>query len=248
MNNGKNNYKINVGIIAAGEGLRLKKEGIKISKPLIKINGIPMIQRIITIAYKYGVSSITCIVNEESKALKKYLLDNYSTQSFNLIVKSTPSSLHSLHQLSRFLKPPFLLTTTDSIFKEEEFTTFLNYGMSMNDADGIIAVTDLIDDENPLYADVDENGWIRNFEDEDNDYEFVTGGLYLFKTDLQNEIDESVKSGVVRLRNFLRFLVKKDYRFYAFPFSKIIDVDHVSDIKIAKEFLSDHSAKNQERK
>jgi NDP-sugar pyrophosphorylase family protein len=98
-----------------------------------------------------------------------------------------------------------------------------------------------------LYADIDENSKITNFNDSNDGYEFITGGLYLFKTDIQKEIDEAVNSGVVRLRNFLRFLIQKDFRLYAFPFSKIIDVDHLRDIKTAEEFLSDHHIKNQEK-
>ena len=229
---------MDLAIIAAGEGLRLQEEGINIPKPLVEINGVPLIRRIIDIALKNGVDSITCIINEESEELEKYLQDNYTKQLVNLIVKSTPSSFHSLYQLNRFMSAPFLLTTADSVFLESEFKSFMNYGMSLQDADGVIAVTDFIDDEKPLYADIDENNRITNFKDSNDGYEFITGGLYLFKTDIQKEIDEAVNSGVVRLRNFLRFLIQKDFQLYAYPFSKIIDVDHMCDIKIAEEFLN----------
>jgi NDP-sugar pyrophosphorylase family protein len=235
-------------IIAAGEGLRLKEEGIKVPKPLVEINGIPIIQRIIDIIRNTGNSSITCIINEKSEELESFLLKYNRSKPVNLIVKSTPSSLHSLYQLNRFLSAPFLLTTADSVFLESEFKSFVNYGMNLKDADGVIAVTDFIDDEKPLYADIDENIRITNFKDSNDGYEFITGGLYLFKTDIQKEIDEAVNSGVVRLRNFLRFLIKKDFRLYAFPFSKIIDVDHLSDIEKAEEFLTSNLSDSKECK
>lgn len=239
---------MDLAIIAAGEGLRLKEEGINIPKPLVEINGIPLIRRIIDIALKNAVNSITCIINEESEELEKYLLTNNLSQPFNLIVKSTPSSFHSLYQLSRFIKSPFLLTTTDSVFKEDEFSSFLDYGINKSDADVVLAVTDFIDDEKPLYSEVDEDSRIVGLSDQNKDYEFVTGGLYLFNKDIKKYIDEAAKQGVDRLRNFLRYLLKKELRMYAYPFTKIIDVDHLSDIKIAEEFLLVHSAKNQERK
>ena len=235
-------------IIAAGEGLRLQEEGIQVPKPLVTCNGVPLIQRIINIIRNTGKSSITCIINEKSEELETFLLKYSRTNPVNLIVKSTPSSLHSLYQLNRFLSAPFLLTTADSVFLESEFKSFVNYGMNLKDADGVIAVTDFIDDEKPLYADIDENNRITNFKDSNDGYEFVTGGLYLFKTDIQKEIEEAVNSGVVRLRNFLRFLIQKDFRLYAYPFSKIIDVDHMSDIKIAEEFLNSNLSDIKERK
>lgn len=235
-------------IIAAGEGLRLREEGIQVPKPLVTVNGVPLIQRIINIIRNTGKSSITCIINEKSEELETFLLKYSRTNPINLIVKSTPSSLHSLYQLNRFLSTPFLLTTADSVFLESEFKSFVNYGMNLKDADGVIAVTDFIDDEKPLYTDIDENNRITNFKDSNDGYEFITGGLYLFKTDIQKELEEAVNSGVVRLRNFLRFLIQKDFRLYAYPFPKIIDVDHMSDIKIAEEFLNSNLSDIKERK
>jgi choline kinase len=186
------------------------------------------------------------IINETSKDLESFLKAYNYSQPFNLIVKTTESSLHSLYQLNKFLSPPFLVSTADSVFLENEFASFINFGLNVDDTDGIIAVTDFIDDEKPLYADVDENGRIINFEDVNEGYEFVTGGLYLFKNNIQKEIDEAVNSGVLRLRNFLRFLIQKGYHFHAYPFSKIIDVDRVTDIEKAEEFLMKNLSENKE--
>lgn len=228
---------MDLAIIAAGEGLRLKEEGIKIPKPLVEINGVPLMQRIIDIALKNGFHSIVCIINEESEELERYLQKYYTNHPLNLIVKSTPSSFHSLYQLSRFITSPFLLTTTDSVFKDDEFSAFLDYGINKNDADVVLAVTDFIDDEKPLYAEVAKDLRIAGLTDNNNDCEFVTGGLYLIKKNIKKLIEEAAEQGVTRLRNFLRYLLQNELRMYAFPFSKIIDVDHVSDIKKAEEFL-----------
>jgi len=231
---------MDLAIIAAGEGLRLKEEGVNIPKPLVEINGIPLIQRIIDIALKNGVDSIACIINEESEELEKYLLNNNSSQPFNLIVESTPSSFHSFQQVSRVLEPPFLLTTTDSVFREDEFAEFMKYSMNMNQADAVIAVTDFIDDEKPLYVNIDEDSKILSIGDKDNNCEFVTGGMYFFKKDIRYEINNALNENVSRLRNFLRYLVNHNHNLFAFPFSKIIDVDHAADIKTAEEFLTNN--------
>jgi len=60
-------------IIAAGEGSRLKQEGISVSKPLVKIGGITLIDRLIFNAVKNDITKIVCVINEESKDVLSHL-------------------------------------------------------------------------------------------------------------------------------------------------------------------------------
>ena len=60
-------------IIAAGEGSRLAQEGIKWPKPLVRLNGIPLIDRLINIFLKNNASSIRIIVNEEMTEVHEHL-------------------------------------------------------------------------------------------------------------------------------------------------------------------------------
>ena len=55
------------GIIAAGEGSRLVQEGVSRPKPLVEIEGCPMIERLIRIFGECGAESVSVIVNEEMK-------------------------------------------------------------------------------------------------------------------------------------------------------------------------------------
>ncbi|HQJ46837.1 MAG TPA: sugar phosphate nucleotidyltransferase, partial [Ignavibacteriaceae bacterium] len=207
--------------------------------PLVKINGVPLIQRIIDTALKNNISSIVCIINNDSEDLMKFLQNKYSSKKLKLIVKSTESSFHSLKEISQHLTPPFLISTVDSIFKEDEFRSFLEFGINVSNADVIVASTNFIDDEKPLYINLNEDGYVIDFYDSAKDYEFVTGGLYLFKREIKKEIKEAMESDTKRLRNFLRFLIRKEFRIQAYRFSKIIDVDHISDIEAAESFLNE---------
>ena len=58
---------MNYAIIAAGEGSRLVQEGVKKPKPLVKLNGVEMVGRLIEIFLKNNAKSINIIVNEEMK-------------------------------------------------------------------------------------------------------------------------------------------------------------------------------------
>ncbi len=237
--------KFDVGIIAAGEGSRLKAEGIQLSKPMIPILGKPLIQWVIDAAINSGADNISCIVNEQSKDLESFLKAYYGSNKINLVVKTTESSFHSLKELSQYLTPPFLIAASDSVFIKEEFLSFIEYGINISDADVIVAATDFIDDEKPLYINLDEEGSVIDFVDNTQNYEFVTGGLYLFKKEIKKEIEGAMNANTNRLRNFLRFLIKREFNMQAFPFSRIIDVDHRSDIIKAEEILK--QKKNKKR-
>ncbi len=232
--------KFEVGIIAAGEGSRLKAEGIQTSKPMIPIHGKPLIKWIIDTAINSGADKINCIVNEQLKDLESYLKSYNGSNKINLVVKTTASSFHSLKELSQYIAPPFLIATADSIFREDEFKSFVEYGMNNSDADVIVAATDFIDDEKPLYINLDKKKRVIDFDDSDQNYVFVTGGLYLFKKEIKKEIEEALDENTNRLRNFLRFLIRRKFRFQIFPFSRIIDVDHRSDIIKAEEILKNN--------
>lgn len=225
-------------IIAAGEGSRLKSESVDLPKPLVKINNVPMIERLISIAIKNGAESISCITNEEFFDVQEYLKKKTFSVPFNFIIKSTPGSLHSFYELRPFLEnKSFCLTTVDTIFAETEFQNFLAAAES-NNYDGLLAVTDYIDDEKPLCVEINNEMRILRFEDTSNNLKLATGGIYYFSKNIFNVMESAVNAGTKRLRNFLKLLVEKNYNIHAHKFSKIIDVDHVRDIKIAEEFLN----------
>jgi NDP-sugar pyrophosphorylase family protein len=225
-------------ILAAGEGSRLRKGGIHMPKPLVKVAGVPLIDRILNIIDGNRPESVACIINENGQELHTHLSGKKFTFPFKLKVKSTPSSLHSLFELYNFIeRSPFCLLTVDSIFNEFEFRNFLNAAQLTGNIFGAIAVTDYIDDETPLYVNLNLNYEILEFSDSQNGCNWITGGIYYFKEDISSYLRESIEMGTMRLRNFLRFLLKSKKTLIGFPFSKIVDVDRISDVKEAENFL-----------
>ena len=66
---------------------------------------------------------------------------------------------------------------------------------------------------------------------------FVSGGIYCLDNSCFELLTESVNSGKARMRNFQRALIENNYKIKGSPFSKIVDVDHASDIESADRFL-----------
>ena len=198
-----------------------------------------LIERLFSIAIRNGAESISCITNEEFYEVHRYFKSRKFDIPFNVIIRSTPSSLHSFYALRPFLEnKSFCLTTVDSIFKEVEFSNFIAEAESHTEYDGLLAITDFIDDEKPLCVELDNKSRIIKFEDSAENLKLATGGLYYFSSNILDEMDEAINSGMTRLRNFLKMLVKKKYNIYAYRFSKMIDVDHYKDIKTAENFLN----------
>mgnify|MGYP003471896050 CR=1 FL=1 len=147
---------MNYAIIAAGEGSRLAQEGVAKPKPLVELCGEPMIGRLINLFTRCNAESISVIVNEQMTEVREYLEALKLEVPFQLVVKSTPSSMHSFYELSRVMKPGrFCLTTVDTIFREEDFRKYIQAMEADLECDGMMAVTPYIDDEKPLYVQTD---------------------------------------------------------------------------------------------
>ena len=228
-------------IIAAGEGSRLASEGFQLPKPMVPLCGEMMIDRLIGIFMRNQAERIRIIINENSPELEAHLLDLQAHLPIDIVKKTTPSSLHSAFELLDGLTDidAVCLTTTDTIFREEEFAAFINAFENDTNVDGQMAVTSFIDDESPLFVHVDESEMITAFTDiNELQTSYISGGIYCLRKTAIEVLGESVRSGTSRMRNFQRQLLLEGITLKAYPFSKIVDVDHVSDIVTAESFLS----------
>ena len=225
-------------ILAAGEGSRVAQEGIELPKPLVRVNGEAMIDRLIRIFRKNGAEAIYIITNNLTPLTQKHLLQLQAMdERIHLVVKTTPSSMHSFYELRKLMgNGKFCLTTVDTIFREDEFEQYI-HAWEQSQEDGLMAVTDYIDDEKPLYIATNNDLSITGFLDDEPQH-FISGGIYGLNESSYSVIDKCIAEGQSRMRNFQRQLIKEGLRLKAYPFSKILDVDHACDIEKAEAFLT----------
>ena len=231
---------MNFAIISAGEGSRLAAEGIDTPKPLIAINGMALIDRLIDIFIRNDASSVNVIVNAENRQTIAHLLAKRLDVPLNVVMKTTPGSMYSLYELKPFLHDaPFCLTTVDTVFRENEFTACLTEFRKNRHIDGLMGATDFIDDEKPLFLDVDDDLRILDFCDKrPSAGKYISGGIYCLHPVAWRVLDATMQSGMSRMRDFQRQLVRNGLRLKAFPFSKVVDIDHAEDIAVAEELLN----------
>jgi hypothetical protein len=173
------------------------------------------------------------------KMVHEHLKEKKIKTPLNLIIKSTPSSMHSFFEISRLLNGgKFCLTTVDTIFREDEFSGFIQSFMADKDHDGMMAVTGFIDDEKPLYVAVDDKMEITGFLDTSNGSEkYISGGIYCLSDNALPILNRCLEKGMARMRNYQRELINNGLKLKAYPFGKIVDVDHAGDIEKAEQFL-----------
>ena len=219
------------GIISAGEGSRLASEGFSQPKPLVPICGVPMVERLICIMQSCGADNIAVIVNGENPDTVSLL----KSMPVDLVVKKTPTPMHSLMELAPYLEGDrFCVTTVDTVFSADRFRAMMEE-FSNTSFDGLMGVTSLIDDEKPLYVDVDREMMIKGFHDSQDGCRFVSAGIYALKTKALDVLKGCLDSGQTRMRFFQRQLLEAGMRLKAFDMGQVVDVDHVGDVERAQE-------------
>lgn len=231
---------MNYAIIAAGQGSRLAQEGVARPKPLVELNGEALIARLIRIFIANNAESVSVIVNEEMTEVKEFLDTLTLPCPLNVVVKSTPSSMHSFYELSQVMKEgKFCLTTVDTVFKDDDFAQYIKAFEQDSESDGVMAVTPFIDDEKPLFVATDDDMTISAFLDKHQEgVKYVSGGVYALNEKAFKVLADCVEGGMSRMRNFQRALIDAGLKLKAYSIEKIVDVDHASDIATAENFIS----------
>lgn len=232
-------------IIAAGQGSRLVEEGVESPKPLVDLDGRPMIKRLIDIFLASGADEISIIVNEEMTQVRDYLRSLTLPVPLHLTVKSTPSSMHSLYEVT---KPwhgcdwcKFIATTVDTIFRQGDFEAYAR-DFEATDIHGMMPVTAYIDDEKPLYVATDPQMRIMAFCDSATpDTKYVSAGIYGLDQNAFPVLRHCLDNGIKHMRNFQRGLLQAGLELRAYDLGKVIDVDHAGDIAKARDLISSYN-------
>lgn len=229
-------------IIAAGQGSRLASEGASLPKPLVRLNGQPLIDRLLQLFLANGAQSVSVIVNEEMTQVRRHLEQMDYPVPLNIHVQTTPDSLHSFYALMPYLRncEKFCLTTVDPVFADAEFASYIRAFEDDAEHDALMAVTDYIDDERPLYVATDEQLRVTDYCNEAYPgARYISGGVYCLTNKIFPLLEQLIGQNLSRMRNFQRQMVASGLQVQAYPFSKIIDVDHLTDVAKAEQLLKE---------
>jgi NDP-sugar pyrophosphorylase family protein len=227
---------LRAGILAAGRGERLRAAGEL--KPLVRIDGETLIERVLNSLGEAGASEVAVIINADSEAVRDHVARRTWPFALRWIVETTPSSMHSFLRVVETLTVdgdpgPFLLSTVDTVAAPNVYADFIERARP-DDAVVTLALTSPGDDEKPLLVrTAGEASRVVAFGEGDQ----ATAGIYAVRPVVLSEAEAARRDGIDALRKFLARLLERGYPLAGIPISRSIDVDRPSDIETAETFL-----------
>lgn len=218
------------GIIAAGEGRRLRAEGFTVPKPLVPVAGIPLLETVLGNFAAAGIAPVTIIVNERDAACADWVRARFPAAALRFIVKTTASSLESFLEVTAAGGGgPLLVSTVDAWCRPADFRAFVDAALRRGPRTTVLAVTPLVADEAPLWVSVARDGRVVRLGGQASDR--VTAGIYLIPEHLRRR---RPPAGLARLREYLAWLVAAGEPVYAEPIETVVDVDRAADVALAE--------------
>jgi NDP-sugar pyrophosphorylase family protein len=226
------------GVIAAGEGSRLSLSHPAVIKPLVPVAGRPLSHWIAGTLRAAGARGLTVLTNSRGGALPPSLTAAFPSFAFDFFSQDTSSSYESFRLVARRLaerEDAFLISTVDALIPAGDVARFWAECRAAR-TDAGLALTAHVDDEKPLWADVDEAGLVTAVGDGARTRRLVTCGLY-FMTRRSAEL-LAEPAAHARLRDFWRTLVASGARVSGTTLSKTLDVDRPEDVAAAEAYLT----------
>jgi len=222
------------GIIAAGEGSRLRADGFRVSKPMVQIGGRPLIDHALDRFRAAGIRKVTVGINEASDDCRQWLKAHAGDFDLDMIVRSTPSSYATFRLVAdRLVDAPAVVTTVDAILPVDQFRIFVTSASRLPDDAVVLGVTGHVDDENPLWVTLDTStGRIRRIGGSNGSH--VTAGLYW----LPAKRPAAPAADFARLRDYLGALVAGGQPVYGIVLPCVFDIDRARDVAAAESAVS----------
>lgn len=224
------------GIIAAGEGSRLKGYA-PVIKPMVPVAGRPLSHWVVRGLEAAGCRALTVLTNSRGTDVAPSLSASFPSLTFDFVTADTASSFESFRLVSLRLaetNEDFLISTVDALIRPEDVVRFVRECKTSR-AEAGLALTRHVDDEKPLWADVDEVGLVTALGDAAKTRRFVTCGLYYMTRAAAQKLPAASRHA--RLRDFLSGLAATA-RVSGVVLSKSLDIDRPEDLAAAETFLT----------
>jgi NDP-sugar pyrophosphorylase family protein len=237
MTDNSNCSIVHGGILAAGQGTRLRADGYRVSKPMVPVGGRPLIEQTLDRFRAVGIRRLSVIINDASNDCRQWLGEHARDFDIDLIVRTTPSTYASFQILTqRLLGAPAVITTVDAVMPVSAFGAFIESAADVANNAVALGLTHHVDDENPLWATIDCNSRIRQLGGSSGTH--VTAGLYW----LPRQWKPEPVTHFARLRDYLCWLVAQHQLVYGIVLSRVFDIDRARDVVAAEaaEFGLEH--------
>jgi NDP-sugar pyrophosphorylase family protein len=223
-------------ILAGGKGTRLKKISKDLPKPLVKIQGKPIIQYNIELMKRYGIKDIILAVGYKADMIRK-ALGNGKKFGVNLIYveeKNPMGTAGPLKLAKPYLKESFIMCNADEL-KDVDLNDMFDFHNSTTNSRATIALTSVEDPSAYGVAVLNGNkiaAFVEKPPKHDAPSNLISAGLYI----LDPEVIDMVPEGFAMLETdvFPKLAAQEELAGYPFA-GQWFDTGTPERFKLAEE-------------
>ena len=227
--------KFDIVVMAGGFGKRLLPITKKIPKPLVKVNGVAIIDGIIEKCKIDAINKIHIILHYKAKLIKEYLIKRFPKlkHKFQFIVEKKPLDTAGGLKLINFKisSESYLLINSDLI-TNINFESLHEF-FKDNKADLVVCATknEILIPYGVLNV---NNKKVKNITEKPTFNIHINSGIYILNKKIINFINKNEKISAVEL---MKRSIKKNKRVLYYPiYEKWIDIGNHTDLIKAKNF------------
>jgi dTDP-glucose pyrophosphorylase len=226
--------KFDLFIMAGGFGKRLRPLTYTIPKPLILINGLTIISRILKSIPSENVGTIFISLHYKSILIKNYINKNYKDKKIIFFEEKKPlGTAGSLYQLKKIKKNTNCLLVNADISTNIDFNLFFNFHLNFKSDFTVCSSNYKIDV--PFGVITATGKRVKKITEKPILNLQVNTGIYFFNVKILNLIKNR---HFISATDLISILIKKKLKVYYYPiYEQWIDIGSKEDLKKAKSLL-----------
>lgn len=212
---------IPVVIMAGGKGTRLEPFTSILPKPLIPINGKPIIDHIIDKFNDYGANEYYLSINHKSRILKAFFDERKQEKKISFIEEKKPlGTVGALSKIAKTIKPIFFVTNCDIIINCD-YEDIIKYHKKNKN---MITVVASFRNYTIPYGDckINKDGLLDKINEKPKVNLLANTGMYIMNKEVISQIPRNTKFDLPQL---VEKLIKSKKRVGVFPVSEEAWID-----------------------
>jgi len=229
-------------ILAAGDGTRLFPLTKDKPKVMIKIYGIPILERSLHVLKNVGVKRVVIVIGYKGEVIKRYFRDKWG--GMQIIYKETDwhedGILKSAIKAKDAFKNRFIFLCGDTVPEEKSLKLALE-----KEGDIVLSVRNLKEDS--VVAEVLKSGIVRNIGMRKNMKKFnaTVAGISVNEPVFFNAVEDCIKNNKFDRPDALQWMIKRGYKVDSFNISNdiLLEIDSFGDLRTAKKVIFERAVR-----
>ena len=176
-------------ILAGGFGTRLSEYTRRIPKPMVKIDGLPIIERIMKIYQKFGYNKFICATGYKHSVIKKYFQNKIYKNNVKVVYTGLKTATGGrLLRLKKILKSERFFLTYGDALADINIKKLLRFHISGNKIATVTAVHPIA-----RFGEIKiKNNLVINFKEKpQTNKDWINGGFFVFEPAILKYIKDS---------------------------------------------------------